>query len=93
MKSAKRGNCYVTSEALYHLLGGKASGWTPMRIQCPGDTHWFLKHKGSGLILDATATQFEGKFMLDYASARGSGFLTRKPSKRARMLMRQLLWQ
>ena len=27
-----RGNCYYASEALYHLLGGKAAGWKPMRI-------------------------------------------------------------
>lgn len=27
------GHCYVASEALYHLLGGKAKGWTPMTIQ------------------------------------------------------------
>ena len=25
----RRGNCYVTCEALYHLLGGKAAHYTP----------------------------------------------------------------
>jgi hypothetical protein len=31
-KDRRRGNCYYTSEALYHILGGKAAGWKPMRI-------------------------------------------------------------
>lgn len=89
------GNCYVTSEALYHLLGGKAAGWKPMtmRVYDPlgriMPTHWFLKHE-SGLILDATAKQFYDP--LDYSQARGRGFLTKKPSKRARELMDKMLW-
>lgn len=86
----QRGNCYVTSEAVYHLLGGKASGWKPMRMRHEGDTHWFLKHS-KGLILDVTSHQF--KTQPDYTKARGAGFLTREPSKRARELMKTLLWQ
>lgn len=35
-----RGNCYVTSEALYHLPGGKASGWKPMTVRHEGAVHW-----------------------------------------------------
>jgi len=85
-----RGNCYVTSEALFYLLGGKAAGWTPMRMRFRGDTHWFLRHK-SGFILDATASQFQQP--VDYRLARGSGFLTRTPSRRAKELMKQLVWQ
>ena len=92
VKSVKqvRGNCYVTAEALYHLLGGKAAGWKPMRLRHCGDTHWFLKHS-SGLVLDATANQFETS--PDYSQGRGTGFLTKLPSKRARKLMKDLLWQ
>jgi hypothetical protein len=85
-----RGNCYVTSEALYHLLGGKDSGWTPMNMQWEGDSHWFLKHY-NGVILDATAKQF--KKTPDYSLARGRGFLTSSPSARAVELMGKLLWQ
>lgn len=85
-----RGNCYVTSEALFHLLGGKAAGWKPMRMKVRGDTHWFLKHK-SGLILDATKSQFPVPPL--YFGAVGAGFLTKGPSKRARALMDQLVWQ
>lgn len=89
---ARRGNCYVASEALFHLLGGKAAGWTPMSVRTPGDVHWFLRH-ADGRILDPTAAQFAGKPKPDYAAARGRGFLTRKPSKRARALMDRIVWQ
>jgi len=85
-----RGNCYVTSEALYHLLGGKAAGWTPVRQRHEGDTHWYLRH-ASGVIVDATAAQF--RTPPDYRIGKGAGFLTKAPSKRARALMQSLVWQ
>ncbi len=85
-----RGNCYVTSEALYHLLGGKAAGWKPMYMRTETDTHWFLKHE-SGMILDATASQFAKP--IDYSKARGKGFLTKYPSARAMELMYRMIWQ
>jgi hypothetical protein len=85
-----RGNCYVTSEALYHLLGGRAAGWKPMTLRHEGDVHWFLQHD-SGLVLDATVAQFQAR--PDYAQARGRGFLTKQPSKRAAALMQTLIWQ
>ena len=81
----------MTSEALYHLMGGKASGWVPMRMRHEGDTHWFLKNRKTGQIVDATAQQFTNP--PDYSKARGSGFLTRLPSKRAEDMMVKLLWQ
>lgn len=84
----RRGNCYVTCEALYHLLGAKH--WTPMNVRHEGDSHWFLKHD-SGLIVDPTADQF--KTTPPYHLARGRGFLTRRPSLRARALMEKMLWQ
>lgn len=85
------GNCYATSESLYHLLGGKGAGWTPMHMNTRvTGSHWFLRHK-SGLILDATVAQFNG-VVPDYSKARGRGFLTRKPSKRAVALMDTLVW-
>lgn len=88
--TAARGNCYAASEALYHLLGGRAAGWTPMQTRHEGDTHWFLRH-ASGLILDPTVSQFATT--PDYTRARGRGFLTRQPSRRAAALMRSIVWQ
>lgn len=77
------GHCYAASEALYHLLGGKKAGFKPMNMRVGGISHWFLK-KGEE-ILDPTAEQFD--IIPDYESARGCGFLTKKPSKRARIIM------
>jgi len=85
-----RGNCYVTSEALYHLLGGKAAGWKPMRVEHEGDMHWFLYNVLSGQRLDATAKQFKTK--PPYDKAIGCGFLTKTASKRARSMMSEMLW-
>ena len=88
-----RGNCYVTCEALYHLLGGKKAGYTPMRMKHEGDTHWFLQYEDSTQLyrIDPTVMQF--KSPPDYSKARGCGFLTKKPSKRARDMMKNMLWQ
>lgn len=85
-----RGNCYVTCEALYHLLGGKSTGWKPMNMKHKGESHWFLKHK-NGLILDPTVKQF--KHRPDYSKATGRGFLTKKPSKRATKMIEIMLWE
>jgi len=87
----KRGNCYVTSESLYHLLGGKKAGWKPMRMQTQLGTHWWIEH-ASGVRVDATAKQFGGGGV-SYSKGRGSGFLTKRPSRRARELMERMVWQ
>jgi len=89
----RRGNCYVATEALWHILGGKRSDWWIMRMRTATDTHWFLRHRcSSRLILDPSRRQF-GRRLPDYSKAKRTGFLTRRPSKRARALMRQLTWQ
>lgn len=86
-----RGNCYVASEALYHLLGGRRAGYKPMTVRHEGDVHWFLVHVPTGLVLDPTVSQFQSP--PDYTKARGRGFLTRTPSRRAREMMGRLVWQ
>jgi hypothetical protein len=95
MKTKRRGNCYVTCEAMYHLLGGAAAGYKPMVMRHESDTHWFLLHTSGmynlGMVVDPTVSQFKTK--PDYSKARGCGFLTKKPSKRARELMKKLVWQ
>jgi hypothetical protein len=88
------GHCYVASEAAYHLLGGKEGGWKPQYVKHLGCPHWFLKHE-SGAILDITASQFRSP--VSYDKARGIGFLTKAPSKRAKLLIKKIgqhpLWQ
>ncbi|HTQ97237.1 MAG TPA: hypothetical protein VMH89_10555 [Candidatus Acidoferrum sp.] len=86
-----RGNCYVTSEALFHLLGGKAAGWRAMRMRWEGDTHWFLYNKYTGHLIDATKCQFKKE--PNYKKAVATGFLTKKPSKRAKIMMERMVWQ
>lgn len=92
-KGNRRGNCYVCTESLYFLLGGRRSGWKPMVMRLGRDTHWFLlkKSRTGDIILDPTVSQFKTK--PDYSKARGCGFLTRRPSRRARDLMKRMVWQ
>jgi hypothetical protein len=88
------GHCYVASEALWHLLGGRESGWTPQILTHgtwpeglkPGETHWYLR-KGDE-VLDPTALQFRGE--IPYSRGKGCGFLTREPSKRAQTLLERV---
>jgi hypothetical protein len=92
------GCCYIASEALYHLWG-KANGYTAMRLpyglgrgngMLTGGMHWFLEQRASGLQVDITADQFRG-VPLDYKSATPTGFLTKKPSKRAQRIIDAVL--
>lgn len=79
------GHCYAASEALFHLLGGKASGYVPMRAKDHrGVTHWWLLHKPSGETVDPTAGQYHSVGERPpHAAGVGGGFLTAKPSRRA----------
>lgn len=89
------GPSYPTSEALYHALGGKAFGLTPMQIFYEGRSHWYLRWdvpvwfgkvtKTSTFYLDPTSTQF--KTPVPYAEGKGRGFLTKVPSERAKKLL------
>lgn len=77
------GHCYIGAEALWHLIGGKASGYHPNVISGDGWTHWFLAR---GLkILDPTVDQFPGG--PPYYLGRPCGFLTSSPSKRAKIVI------
>ena len=89
LQKKRKGNCYVTAEALYHLLGGKDSGYVPHTVKHEGAVHWYLVHrkhwpKGGWVertygpidtVVDPTASQF--KTQPNYAKGRGRGFLTK----------------
>lgn len=92
------GRCYVAAEAVYHAIGGKASGWVPQVMRLPGGfalrngsalyaaTHWYLRSADKLYVLDPTVHQFTeapGYW------GRGCGFLTQYPSRRARELLRE----
>jgi hypothetical protein len=56
-------------------------------IRHEGGTHWYLKNSTTGKIVDLTSSQFRQP--VPYESGRGVGFLTLKPSKRARIVIRR----
>lgn len=80
------GHCYVLSEVLYYLIGGKETGWKPMFVRVNGCPHWFLKHD-DGTVLDYTAEQFS---FVSHHKAVGKGFLTKRLSKRAKILLERM---
>lgn len=82
-----KGHCYVASESAMHLLGGSRAGWKPMNVQHENDQHWYLEGP-RGEILDITSSQF--KTPVPYHLARGRGFLTKEPSKRAAEVIRRV---
>lgn len=81
------GHCYVASEAFFHLAGGKAAGLTVCRFAHEGTTHWFLEDAAGGII-DLTADQFQTEPRYDQRVR--TGFLTKHPSMRARILMERV---
>ncbi len=82
------GHCYAASEAIYHLLGGAKAGYKPMHVQHEGSPHWFIQGP-NGEIIDATHDQFETP--VPYEKARGKGFLTARPSRRAQEIIDRTL--
>lgn len=78
------GHCYVASEVTYHLMGGKDAGLTPQFVRHEGQPHWFLRD-ADGLVIDPTADQFDT--LVPYNRARGCGFLTKQPSRRAQIVL------
>ena len=90
-----QGHCYASSEAVFHLIGGKASGYNSYCSSYKNEdgereTHWFLKKHHH--IIDPTADQFTclGKTP-PYDIGKPIGFLTKAPSKRARIIMERLI--
>jgi hypothetical protein len=84
---AVAGHCYVASEAAWHALGGMASAWRPVHVRHESAPHWFLQH-ADGRVLDVTAGQFASP--VPYAAGRRVGFLTRQPSRRARVVLARI---
>ena len=79
------GLCYPASEAFFHAVGGKQAGFIPMQLEHEGVSHWWVEGPG-GEVHDLTAGQFSSP--VPYGKSRGRGFLTKDPSERARVLMR-----
>lgn len=80
------GYCYIVSEALYHILGGKIEGLTPMFIKHENINHWWIRGPKSE-IWDFTANQFNKT--IDYSKSVPKGFLTKTPCKRTQLLLQR----
>lgn len=88
------GHCYAASEALFHMMGGSREGWIPQVLNhsnwpeglAKGQTHWFLRNRRTGVVVDATAEQFL-PLAPRHSAAKGTGFLTRNPSRRAAIII------
>ena len=91
------GHCYAAAEAVYHLCGGAEAGWVPQVLThatfpdelAPGQTHWFLKNRITGELVDPTQGQFDSA--PPYGLGRGTGFLTAGPSRRAAVIIERVL--
>ncbi len=83
------GHCYVASEALWWLLDGSWEPW--YGYDRDGATHWWLR-KPTGIILDPTAVQYTSRGVRPPYNrmARRAAFMTKEPSKRAKVLMKRL---
>lgn len=91
------GFCYIAAEAVYHILkdaGLEAKAYcASYEENGKSSTHWWVEVED--WIVDPTASQYTmvGE-KPPYYLGRGKGFLTKKPSKRARQLIetvRQIL--
>jgi len=82
------GHCYIASEAVFHTFGGKDkwSAWTGRDHN--NGTHWWLKNKETGEIIDPTSQQYTSIGLTPpYQNGRPCAFLTKLPSARAQKLM------
>ncbi len=90
-KNPMAGHCYVASEVYFHL---SSEIMKPCVVRVNREiTHWFLENIDTGERVDITAAQFKSKSP-PYEKAKGCGFLTKQPSKRAAILIaRVLIWR
>lgn len=90
-KHITTGHCYVASEAIFHLFGGKAVWKAKSGRDSANGTHWWLVHKETGLIVDPTKEQYIVKGEIPpYEKGKACGFLTKDPSKRCQILLERL---
>lgn len=87
------GHCYLFTEALYHLFG-KKNGLRPHRVAFKDRngnnvTHWFLKHKTTGQVVDPTYQQFDE--WIPYNEGKAAMFPTgNRPSNRCKEVFRRI---
>jgi hypothetical protein len=85
------GHCYIAAEVLWHSLGKNnykpiCASYSDEKGKC---THWWLVDKKTNNILDPTAEQYHPE-KPPYELGRGCGFLTKEPSKRAKIVLNRM---
>jgi hypothetical protein len=80
------GHCYVGCEVYYHLRG-KEQGYVPYCMRIVGNvTHWFLKHRTTGSIIDIIKPHLPYEYTKGYHVP----FLSVNPSKRAQVIFKEM---
>ena len=82
-ENAVAGQCYTASEVCRALLG---PAWEPYMVPHERSFHWFLRHRDTGEILDATVAQFQQ--LPSYEKARPACF-----GRRTSAASEVLLWR
>lgn len=86
------GHCYIAAEALWHLLG--PDEWRPFCASYKDEggkaTHWWLEHRITGERADPTREQYEPDEP-PYHIGKPMRFLTKAPSKRARIVIDRVM--
>jgi len=88
------GHCYVAAEALWHLLGTNL--YQPFVASYEDKdgkaTHWWLVNKDTNELADPTKEQYihVGE-KPPYHLGRRAAFLTKKPSKRAQIVLDRIM--
>lgn len=88
-------HAYIASEFIYHVWG-KKHGFKPHYIKYDAFiTHWFLKNPLSEDIIDITLGQYptgiaEDIIYTGHDTGVCTGFLTKEPSKRTKLVMQKL---
>lgn len=95
------GQCWVSAEAAYDILGGAKNGWEHRTLNHkswpeglnPGETHHFIRNKNTGQVIDPTRSQF-GNVEIPYDnSIFGGAFMGKteeSPSIRAKALLHRM---
>lgn len=82
------GHCYIASEAIFHNFGGKEKWAAYTGRDHNNGTHWWLKNKETGEIIDPTKEQYTSlNIPPPYDKGRPCAFLTKEPSQRAKRLI------
>lgn len=85
------GHCYVASEVLFHLTDGYEQWYverTKVRVEGDWFTHWYLRERETGQVVDLTAAQFtDFGITIPYGKGTRTGFLTSEPSERAQEII------